>query len=174
MSSFKRQIETPLSRAGQEGGSHFAYIQYHPDTSARSCDQLIHRDDINHGRYRTTHNATTGASDQHTHHTRTSAAHGRSPSKSQSTTLPTPTTTIPPLNTLTKCLNYTANRRAEAASTHRSPIHSPRCPRLKQQQQRPRGIQGHRHSSGAQVPEIRRVRLQQNDRHQRRLHDAGG
>jgi hypothetical protein len=96
-----------------------------------------HPNTINHGRHRTTHNATPGASSHHSDHARTSTPHGRSPPTSQSPPHPTAAkpTIIAPLNPLPKCPNTAPNRRPKATSAHRRPFNNPRRPwRLQQQQ----------------------------------------
>ena len=110
----------------------------------------------NNGRHRSTHNATPRASAQHSHHARTSTAHGRSPPASQSTPPAKPTTAIiPSLNTLPKWPNSTPNRRSKTASTHRSPIDRPGRPRQPKQWPISLFQQRHLHPPRAQIPKIR-------------------
>jgi len=110
----------------------------------------------NHGKQRPSHHATARTSEQPTHHARTSAAHGRSPSKSKSP--PRPTSTATSLDTLTNCLPSPSGR-TKATSNHRSPVYKPRCPRSSdiRQQQWPLVLARHGHPAGAKVPEVRRV-----------------
>ena len=120
--------------------------------------------ELQHGRSTTTNNAATTPSSirQLTHHTRTSTAHGREPSQSKSTT----PATRRYLQILQQCLRH---RRPEAASqrpVQPSATHRPECSITEQRR--------HHATRCPQVPEVRRVRLQQNDRYQRWLHDSGG
>lgn len=127
-----------------------------------------------YGRHRTTSNATTASSccsSQITHHARTSASHGRVPTPSQSTSKPAARSA---LSTISSFSSF--SRRPETLARRHHERHTFFLPRrteqCTEQQQWPRFSSRRWHSSSEEVPKVRRVRLQQNDRYEGRLHDC--